>query len=132
MMTSSLVSSNLVTSHCVAGWCMKLLTSISGRGARSTKAFDTIKHSVIFRKLFDAKVSPIIARLPISIYRRQMANVSLRSSPLEMASPIRSEMDSSQFSGPAMNDHGNWKLHDLKKILVNKSSIPSPGGIPSC
>ena len=40
-----------------------------------TKAFDTIKHSILFEKLLEAKVPPIVVRLLISIYRRQMANV---------------------------------------------------------
>ena len=44
-----------------------------------TKAFDTIKHSILFEKLLEAKVPPIVVRLLISIYRRQMANVRWKS-----------------------------------------------------
>ena len=45
-----------------------------------TKAFDTVKHSLLFQKLLDARVPPIIVRLLISIYRKQMANVKRKSS----------------------------------------------------
>ena len=45
-----------------------------------TKAFDTVKHSLLFQKLLDARVPPIIVRLLISIYRKQMANVKWKSS----------------------------------------------------
>ena len=40
---------------------------------------DIIKHSLLFQKLLEAKVPPIIVRLLISIYRRQMANVRWKS-----------------------------------------------------
>ena len=44
-----------------------------------TKAFDTIKHSILFQKLPEAKVPPIVVRLLINIYRKQMANVRWKS-----------------------------------------------------
>ena len=40
-----------------------------------TKAFDTVKHSLLFKKLLDAKIPIIIVRLLICIYRKQMADV---------------------------------------------------------
>ena len=40
-----------------------------------TKAFDTVLHSLLFQKLLDAGVPPIIVRLLISMYRNQAANV---------------------------------------------------------
>ena len=40
-----------------------------------TKAFDTIEHSLLFQKLLDAGVPPVIVRLLICIYRNQTANV---------------------------------------------------------
>ena len=41
-----------------------------------TKAFDTVQHSKLFKKLLDAKVPPIIVRLLIFIYDNQSADVS--------------------------------------------------------
>lgn len=40
-----------------------------------TKAFDTVKHSLLFQKLLDAKIPPIIVRLIIHMYQNQSANV---------------------------------------------------------
>ena len=40
-----------------------------------TKAFDTVKHSILFQKLLDAKVPFIIVRLLVCIYRKQTADV---------------------------------------------------------
>ena len=40
-----------------------------------TKAFDTVQHSKLFRKMLDANVPSILARLLIHIYRRQTAEV---------------------------------------------------------
>ena len=40
-----------------------------------TKAFDTIKHSKLFRKMLEAKVPRVVIRLLIYIYRRQRAEV---------------------------------------------------------
>ena len=45
-----------------------------------TKAFDTVKHSILFQNLLDTRVPPIIVRLLINIYRKQMANVKWKSS----------------------------------------------------
>ena len=36
-----------------------------------TKAFDTIKHSLLFQKLLEANVPPIVVRLLINIYRQK-------------------------------------------------------------
>ena len=44
-----------------------------------TKAFDTVKHSLLFKKLLDAKVPSILARLLICIYRKQTADVRWKS-----------------------------------------------------
>ena len=44
-----------------------------------TKAFDTVQHSLLFKKLVDAGLPPIIIRLLISIYRDQLANVRWKS-----------------------------------------------------
>ena len=40
-----------------------------------TKAFDTIQHSKLFKKMLDAKVPGVMVRLLIYIYRMQMAEV---------------------------------------------------------
>ena len=40
-----------------------------------TKAFDTIQHSKLFKKMLDAKVPPVIVRLLINIYSMQTAEV---------------------------------------------------------
>ena len=40
-----------------------------------TKAFDTIEHSLLFQKLLNAHVPPVIVRLLLCIYRNQTANV---------------------------------------------------------
>ena len=40
-----------------------------------SKAFDTVRHIKLFSKLRDAKVPPLIIRLLICIYRRQLAKV---------------------------------------------------------
>ena len=40
-----------------------------------SKAFDTVQHSLLFQKMLDANVPPIIVRLLISMYRNQVANV---------------------------------------------------------
>ena len=44
-----------------------------------TKAFDTVQHSTLFSKLLEASMPPVIARLLIFIYRKQMANVRWKS-----------------------------------------------------
>ena len=44
-----------------------------------TKAFDTVKHSLLFKKLLDAKVPSILVRLLICIYRKQTADVRWKS-----------------------------------------------------
>ena len=41
-----------------------------------TKAFDLVRHSVLFRKLLDAGLPAIFIRLLIFIYANQFANVS--------------------------------------------------------
>ena len=40
-----------------------------------TKAFDTIQHSKLFKKLLEAGVPPVVVRLFIFIYQNQMASV---------------------------------------------------------
>ena len=40
-----------------------------------TKAFDTIQHSTMFKKMLDAKVPGVVVRLLIFIYRTQKAEV---------------------------------------------------------
>ena len=40
-----------------------------------SKAFDCLKHSVLFKKLFDAHIPPIFLRLIMFIYMEQFANV---------------------------------------------------------
>ena len=40
-----------------------------------TKAFDTVKYSILFQKLLDAKIPPVIVRLIIYMYQKQSANV---------------------------------------------------------
>ena len=40
-----------------------------------TKAFDTVKHSILFEKLIDAKIPKIIVRLIIILYKTQTADV---------------------------------------------------------
>ena len=40
-----------------------------------SKAFDCIKHSILFRKIFEANMPPIFLRLLIFIYMKQFANV---------------------------------------------------------
>ena len=42
------------------------------------KAFDTVKHSILFQKMLDAKVPPIIIRTMIYMYRNQTADVRWR------------------------------------------------------
>ena len=44
-----------------------------------TKAFDTVQHSLLFQKLLDAGLPPVIVRLLISIYLNQEANVRWKS-----------------------------------------------------
>ena len=44
-----------------------------------TKAFETVKHSLLFKKLLDAKVPSILVRLLICIYRKQTADVRWKS-----------------------------------------------------
>ena len=39
------------------------------------KAFDTVKHSVLFKKLLDRNLSPIFTRIIIIMYMSQSANV---------------------------------------------------------
>ena len=43
-----------------------------------TKAFDTVKHSILFKKMLTAQVPPIVVRLLIFIYRKQTADVRWR------------------------------------------------------
>ena len=45
-----------------------------------TKAFDTIQHSKLFKKMLDAKVPGILVRLLIYMYRSQMAEVRWKDS----------------------------------------------------
>ena len=40
-----------------------------------TKAFDTVQHSLLFKKMLDMKIPMIIVRLLIYIYRKQTADV---------------------------------------------------------
>ena len=40
-----------------------------------TKAFDTVKYSILFQKLLDAKIPPVIVRLIIHMYQKQSPNV---------------------------------------------------------
>ena len=40
-----------------------------------TKAFNLVKHSIMFRKLIKANLSPIFIRLIICVYMHQVANV---------------------------------------------------------
>ena len=44
-----------------------------------TKAFDTVKHSLLFQKLLDAKIPPIIVRVLVHMYRKQTADVRWKS-----------------------------------------------------
>ena len=44
-----------------------------------TKAFDTVKHSLLFKKLLDARVPSVLVRLLICIYRKQTADVRWKS-----------------------------------------------------
>ena len=40
-----------------------------------TKAFDTVQHSKLFQKLLETGLPPVVVRLMICIYQRQLANV---------------------------------------------------------
>ena len=40
-----------------------------------TKAFDNVKHSLLFQKLMDRKIPPIILRFLLYMYQIQIANV---------------------------------------------------------
>jgi hypothetical protein len=66
-----------------------------------TKAFDTIKHSILFEKLLEAKVPPIVVRLLISIYRRQMANVRWKSE-VSRQFPIRNGVRQGAIASPIL------------------------------
>ena len=66
-----------------------------------TKAFDTIKHSILFKKLLDAEVPPIVVRLLIGIYRKQMANVRWKSSVSEKFS-IRNGVRQGAIASPIL------------------------------
>jgi hypothetical protein len=44
-----------------------------------TKAFDTVKHSLLFKKLLDAKIPAIFVRIMIFMYRKQTADVRWKS-----------------------------------------------------
>ena len=66
-----------------------------------TKAFDTIKHSILFEKLLEAKVPPVIVRLLISIYRRQMANVRWKSN-VSSQFPIRNGVRQGAIASPIL------------------------------
>ena len=45
-----------------------------------TKAFDTVKHSTLFKKLLKVKVPPIFVRLLVFMYRNQTADVRWKNS----------------------------------------------------
>ena len=66
-----------------------------------TKAFDTIKHSILFGKLLDAKVPPIIVRLLVNINRRQMANVRWKSGVSDQF-PIRNGVRQGAIASPIL------------------------------
>ena len=66
-----------------------------------TKAFDTIKHSILFLKLLEAKVPPIVVRLLINIYRKQMANVRWKSRVSEKF-PIRNGVRQGAIASPIL------------------------------
>ena len=80
-----------------------------------TKAFDTIKHSILFKKLLEAKVPPIVVRLLIGIYRRQMANVRWKSGFSEMF-PIRNGVRQGAIASPILFCFYMDRLFHLLKI----------------
>ena len=77
-----------------------------------TKAFDTVKHSLLFQKLLDARVPPIIVRLLISIYRKQMAKVKWKSR-TSYQFPIRNGVRQGAISSPILFCFYMDKLFDL-------------------
>ena len=80
-----------------------------------TKAFDTIKHSLLFKKLLEANVPPIIVRLLISIYRRQMANVRWKSDVSDQFS-IRNGVRQGAIASPILFCFYMDRLFHLLKV----------------
>ena len=79
-----------------------------------TKAFDTIKHSILFQKLLEAKVPPIVVRLLINIYRKQMANVRWKSR-ISDQFPIRNGVRQGAIASPILFCFYMDKLFSLLK-----------------
>ena len=66
-----------------------------------TKAFDTVQHSTLFTKLLEASMPPIVVRLLIFVYRKQMANVRWKSSYSDVF-PIRNGVRQGAIASPVL------------------------------
>ena len=66
-----------------------------------TKAFDTVKHSILFKKLVDAQIPQIIVRLLIFMYRKQTADVRWRSN-FSYEFPIRNGVRQGAVLSPVL------------------------------
>ena len=66
-----------------------------------TKAFNTVKHSILFKKLVDAQIPPIIVRLLIFMYRKQTADVRWRSN-FSYEFPIRNGVRQGAVLSPVL------------------------------